>query len=113
MPGPSNVALGSVAYQFVLQVTIPAGAPITASTSVERTYPVPGLQVGDHVSVNKPSLTAGIVIGTARVSAVDTLAITFGNCTAATPSLPASENYLLRVTRHSFPSVAQIPTAIA
>lgn len=112
MPGPSGFSQGSVAFSFVLQVTVPAGAALTASTSVERTYTVPGLIVGDVVTVNKPSHTAGVVIGNARVSAQDTLALTFGNLTAGTPSLPASEVYLLQVDRHSYPSVAQIPTGI-
>lgn len=113
MPGPSNVSQGSVQYSFVLQFTVVAGAALTASTSVERTYTVPGLLVGDIATVNKPTHTAGVVIGNARVSAADTLAITFGNLTAGTPSLPASESYLLQIDRHSYPTVTQIPTAIA
>lgn len=113
MPGPSSVSYGSVQYSFVLQLTVVAGAALTASTTTARTYTVPGLIVGDIVTVNKPSHTAGVGIANARVSAADTLEITFGNYTAGTPSLPASEQYLLQVDRHGFPSAAQIPTAIA
>lgn len=113
MPGPSNIALGSVANSFVLQLTVPAGAALTASTSVERTYTLPGILPGDVITINKPSLTAGVVVGNARASANDQIAITFGNLTAGTPSLPASEVYLVQVDRHSYPSQAQIPTAIA
>lgn len=112
MPGPSNVSYGSVSNQFVLSVAIAAGAALTASTTVERTYTVPGLIVGDVVQVVKPTFQAGIGIVNVRVSATDTLSITFGNFTAGTPTLTA-ENYLLLVTRHGFQSVSSIPTAIA
>ncbi len=112
MPGPSNVSTGSVANSFVLKVTVVAGAALTASTTTARTYTVPGLIVGDVITINKPSHTAGVGIANARVSAQDTLEITFGNYTAGTPSLPATEDYFIQVDRHSYPSVAQIPIGI-
>ena len=69
-------------------------ASVAANTSAEQTFSVKGLRPGDFVHVNKPSLHAGLVVSTARVSAADTLAITFGNTTAA-PIDPAAEPYLL------------------
>jgi hypothetical protein len=69
-------------------------ASVAASTSAEQTFTVKGLRVGDWVSVNKPSLHPGLVVSTARVSAADTLAITFGNTTAAAID-PGPESYLL------------------
>lgn len=111
MPGKSDQALGNLAYHFMLSVTIPQGAALTASTTTTRTYTVPGLLVGfDHVTVNKPTATAGVGIANARVSANDTLEISFGNYTAGTPSLPASENYLISVARHNYPDRASVPT---
>jgi hypothetical protein len=112
MPGPANLAYGSVSNSFVLQVAVASGAALVANTSVERTYTVPGLIVGDIVTVNKPTFQAGVSIANVRVSAADTLAITFGNYGATTPTLTA-ENYLVQVDRHSFGTVAAIPTAIA
>lgn len=113
MPGPSQyVAQGSVQYAFVLKVAIPAGAAIGATTTVERTYTVPGLQAGDIVTVNKPQLDAGLALVNARVSAQDTLALQFANVTAGGLSITASD-YLVVVTRHGYPSVAQIPSAVA
>lgn len=109
MPGPSNVAYGSVANHFVLSVPIPAGAQLAAGTT-ERTYTVPGLLVGDIVHVNKPTFQNTLSIGGARVSAANTLAINF--VTTGTPTLNA-ENYLVSVTRHSYPNVSNIPAAIA
>ncbi len=112
MPGPSNVSLGSVQYSFVVRVAVAAGAALAANTSEERTYTVPGLQLGDVVTVNKPTFQAAIAIANARVSAANTLAITFGNFGAGTPTLTA-ETYLVQVDRHSYPSVNDIPFGIA
>lgn len=69
-------------------------ASVAANTSVEQTFTVAGLAVGDFVSVCKPSVSAGLVVGNCRVSATDTLAITFGNHTAS-PIDPAAETYVI------------------
>ena len=69
-------------------------ASVAANTSAEQAFTVPGLLPGDFVRVTKPSLSAGLVIGNARVSAPDTLAITFGNLTGS-PIDPAAETYLI------------------
>ncbi|MFC4275567.1 hypothetical protein [Achromobacter aloeverae] len=68
-------------------------ASVAANTTAEQTFTVPGLAVGDAVWVNKPTLQAGLGIAGARVSAANTLAITFINATAS-PIVPtASEAY--------------------
>lgn len=69
-------------------------ASVGVNTSVEQTFTVKGLKPGDFVAISKPSLNAGLVVSTARVSAPDTLAITFGNNTAGAID-PAAETYLL------------------
>jgi len=69
-------------------------ASVAANTSAEQTFDVPGLDTDMFVSVNKPDLDAGLVVGNVRVSAKDTLAITFGNSTAGAIN-PASEVYKL------------------
>ena len=73
-------------------------ASVAADTSVEQTFSVPGLKVAtDHVLVcEKPTVSAGLDIGNVRVSADDTLAITFQNSTAA-PIDAAAETYTLFV----------------
>lgn len=109
MPGPSDLQRGNIALSMILQVPVAAGAALTASTTVERTYTVPGLLLGDVVTaVIKPTFQAGIGIAHARVSAADTLAIAFGNFTAGTPTLTA-ETYLVQISRPSNPT---LPTAI-
>lgn len=73
-------------------------ASVAANTSAEQTFTVPGLRTTDFVTVSKPSASAGLVIGNVRVSAADTLAITFGNLTGS-PIDPAAETYTIHVVR--------------
>lgn len=58
----------------------PAG--VAATTTAEQTFTVSGLTTDDKVIVNGPAPTAGTGIVNARVSATNTLAITFANVTA-------------------------------
>ena len=65
---------------------------VAANATAEQTFTVTGLVVSDIITINKPSLDAGIGIVNVRVSTVDTLAITYGNFTAS-PITPTSETY--------------------
>lgn len=67
-------------------------ASIAAATTAEQTVTVPGVKTTDAVFVSKPTLTAGVGIAGARVSAADTVAITFINATAGALD-PGSESY--------------------
>ncbi len=60
-----------------------------ASTTVEATTTVTGLLVSSSVIVNKPTYTAGIAILNARVSAANTLAVTYGNFTTSSINVPS------------------------
>ena len=73
-------------------------ASIAAATSAEQTFTVTGLTTADKVFVIKPSATAGVGIVNARVSAADTLAITFMNATAGAVD-PGSESYTVVAIR--------------
>ena len=73
-------------------------ASVAANTTAEQTFTVNGLQLGDFVRVTKPTLNAGLGIVNVRVSAANTLAITFANNTAS-PIDAAAENYLLFYVR--------------
>ena len=76
---------------FLVNVgTLTAVSTITTS---EQTVTVAGLNVGDAVVVNKPTHQAGLGIVNARVSAANTLAITFMNTTAGSITPTASEIY--------------------
>lgn len=58
-------------------------ASVATITTAEQTFALPGLRVGDFVAVNKPSNTVGLGVVNVRVSAKDTLGITFVNPTVA------------------------------
>jgi hypothetical protein len=57
-------------------------ASVAPNTTAEQTFTVTGLAVGDIVIVNGPAPLAGTGIVNARVSAANTLALTFANFTA-------------------------------
>lgn len=70
-------------------------AAVANATSAEQTFLVPGLHLGWGVFVNKPTAQAGLVMGGARISAENVLAINFANVTAATITPTASEKYTI------------------
>lgn len=69
---------------------------IAANTTAEQTFTVSTLQTGDFVSVSAPTATAGVGIVNARVSAPDTLALTFVNATGGSIN-PGAETYRILV----------------
>jgi hypothetical protein len=70
-----------------------------ASTSNEQTATIPGLKSTDKImGVTKPTLQAGLGIGNARVSAADTIAITFIT-SGATVTPTAGEVYTAFIAR--------------
>lgn len=74
-------------------------ASVGANTSAEQSFTLPGLQIGDVIlDVIKPTLTAGLSLSSARVSAANTLAVTFVNSTAA-PIDAAAETYTIITLR--------------
>jgi len=93
-----SYVLGNLPKQSVISVTL-SPAAVSANTSAEQTFTVNGLQVGDHVIVNKPTAQAGLAIVGTRVSAANTLAITFGNFTASPITPTAGQTYLVLVSR--------------
>lgn len=73
-------------------------ASVAANTSAEQTFTVAGLTTSDIVFVNKPTTNAGLLVGSPRVSAANTLAIPFGNLTGS-PIDPGSEIYKITAVR--------------
>lgn len=89
---------GNIVKQSVISVTL-SPALVAINTTAEQTFTVNGLQAGDHVVVQKPTAQAGLGIVGARVSAANTLAITFSNNTAGTITPTASQVYKVLVSR--------------
>lgn len=82
---------------FLLALT---PAAVAANTTAEQTFSATGigLLVTDNVDTSKPSFQAGLGIVNVRVSAVDTLAITYVNATASSIT-PTAETYQVIVAR--------------
>lgn len=89
---------GNTLAQCVVRVTL-SPASVAANTTAQQTFTVNGLALGDFVEVNKPTHQAGLGIAGCRVTAADTLAITFVNATGGAIVPTASEVYTVLVTR--------------
>lgn len=73
-------------------------AEVSANTTEEQTFTVNGLLTTDILIVQKPTHQAGLGIVNARVSAANTLAITYMNATGSGIT-PTSEAYTILALR--------------
>ena len=94
----AGIMMGNLLASGTASVVL-SPAIVAANTSAEQTFTLPGIRPGDFVDVNKPTAQAGLVIGGYRVSAANTIAITFGNLTASGITPTAGEVYLVRYAR--------------
>lgn len=86
-------------YKIITYTVTLDPSSVSANTTEEQTFTVTGIESSDVVlDVQKPSHTAGIVLGNSRASADDTLALTLGNLTGS-PIDPGSEDYLVTILR--------------
>ena len=108
MPGPADISRGNIALSMMLGVAL-SPAAVGANTTAEQTFTVSGLLPGDEVQVSKPTTQAGLGIVNARVSAANTLAITFSNNTGGGITPTAGETYVVAVNR---PTNLPLPSAI-
>ena len=89
----SGIITGNIASFGVASITI-SPADVLANTTAEQTFTCTGLRTGDViVGVNKPTAQAGLGLVGGRVSAANTVAITFSNNTGSTITPTASETY--------------------
>jgi hypothetical protein len=110
MPGSSDVLVGNAQFLLLLQATL-SPAAVNTITAPEQTFTVKGLLVGDMVFVQKPTAQAGLGIVGSRVTAADTLGITFVNPTAGNITPTAGEIYTIVVIRRENPGVS-LPIAV-
>ena len=90
------LAEGNTDKLKLISVTL-SPALIVLNTTAEQTFTVPGLAVGDWVFVNKPTAQAGLGIVGCRVTAANTLGITFSNNTGSsiTPKRRATSSRIV------------------
>ena len=99
MANPSTIPKGNISGNWALAVTL-SPAAVGATTTSEQTFTVPGVQLGDLVDVYSNSAAqSGIVLGNARVSAINTIAIQFANVSSGTLTPTASTVYNVGITR--------------
>ena len=91
---------GNCQQIHVMQVTL-SPAAVSANTSAEQTFTLPGVKLTTDtiLSVVKPTAQAGLGIVGYRVTADNTLGITFMNNTGAGITPTASQVYLVGVVR--------------
>lgn len=99
LPDTVQLPTGNLWKTGVFSVSL-APVAVAANTTAEQTFAATGigLLTTDYVAVNKPTAQAGIAIGNVRVSAADTLAITYVNDTAGSLT-PTTEIYIVKVDR--------------
>lgn len=66
---------------------------VAANTAAEQALTVTGVATGQLVALTKPTSQAGLLVGTARVSATNTVQLTFGNDTGSSITPTATELY--------------------
>lgn len=94
-----GILMGNSAGMYNITATL-TPTSVTSVTAPTQTFTVVGLKIGDVVTVNPPSQLAGVTLTAARVSAADTLALTFANPTAGN-LVPSAGAYLISVVRPS------------
>lgn len=100
VPDTIQLPTGNIWKSGVFQITL-SPSQVAINTTAEQTFAATGigLLTTDYVGVNKPTAQAGLGIVGARVSAADTLALTFSNNTAGAITPTASESYKVYVVR--------------
>lgn len=89
----SGIILGNVRAMGIASVAL-TPAQVAANTTAEQTFTVPGLLLTDIVhGISKPTAQAGLGIVGMRISALNTIAITFSNNTGAGITPTAGETY--------------------
>jgi hypothetical protein len=98
----TTIQRGNVATTVIFSVSL-TPASVNAATAAEQTFSVPGLQVGDQISavtLNAAWTSLTCIVGF-RVTAANTIGISFQNGTAGALS-PPSGTYVIEVNRPEF-----------
>lgn len=91
----TGVIMGNVQAMGVASVTL-SPALVALNTTAEQTFTVPGILATDVIiDVTKPTAQAGLGIVGSRVTAANTVGITFSNNTGSNITPTASQVYLI------------------
>lgn len=77
----TTIVRGPLDAVKIFQITItPAAVP--QQTSNEQVFTVPGVNLGDYINVGSAAAqTAGIIVGSVRITAANTVSVQFANVT--------------------------------
>ena len=94
----STLPRGNILVTTIFAVSLTPAA-VLANTTSEQSFTIQGLQVNDLVNVNiNGAQTAGIIIANCRITAANTVAISFGNITGGTLT-PVAGSYAFTLDR--------------
>ena len=102
----SGIIAGNAASICVIKATVDIGS-VAANTAEAETATVAGVKLGDFVAVSKPSVEAGLMFGSCRATAADTVEITVMNTTASAID-EASEELTFLVVRPEAWSLSRV-----
>lgn len=92
-PGQNGLPQRQTA-NVTIWATTQSPSAVTPNTTAEKAMTVTGVLATDMVAVViKPTTQAGLLVGSGRVSAANTVQVTLGNDTAATITPTATETY--------------------
>lgn len=94
---PLQGPVGNCQSIWLLAVPLTPSA-VAANTTAEQSFTVQGIQAGDLIEVNKPTVQAGLGIVNARAAA-NTVYIGFSNNTASSITPTAGEAYQIVIMR--------------
>ena len=95
----AGIITGNVQSLAILLVTF-SPVIVAANTTAEQTFTVPGVLAGDAcLKVTKATAQPGLGICNSRVSAANTIAVTFINATATAITPTAGDFYRITIAR--------------
>lgn len=93
----SGIIQGNTKGAYVVKATW-TPTSVSTITTAEQTVTVPGAVLGDGVVVTPPGHQAGVAAAAARVTAADTVGVTFVNPTAGSVT-PTAGDYIFTLFR--------------
>lgn len=94
------IPYGNTFKQVVISLVL-SPALVAANSTAQQTFSCPGVDPATDtvVGISKPTLQAGLIVPTGRVTAKDTIGLDFANNTAAGITPTAAETYAVMIVR--------------
>lgn len=96
---PTALPYGNFNKLNAIEVVL-SPASVGAATSVEQTFPLPGIAVGDIIlDVTKPTHQAGLQVVAGRIPGANQFTLVFTNATAGAIVPTAGQTYIVVIGR--------------